>query len=241
VPATLVLLHGFSGTSRAWDGVAGALDRERYIPLALDLPGHGGEGAAPRPITFGGAVESVLARAPASFALCGYSLGGRVALHVALAAPQRVRRLVLVSCSAGIEDESERARRRGADEALAQELERGAFADWIERWRAQPVFAGEPRAAAALAREDQRRNEPHALAAALRGLGTGAMEPVWGRLGELAMPVTVIAGERDARYTAIARRLAQAIPGAALRVIPGGHGLVLESPRELADAICAGG
>ncbi len=124
MPEDVVLLHGFSGTHRAWDGVVAHLSPERYRPLGLDLPGHGSFADAERPITFAGCVDHVLTRAPACFALCGYSLGGRVALHVALAAPERVTRLVLVSTTAGIEDAAERAERNAADHRLARELER---------------------------------------------------------------------------------------------------------------------
>jgi 2-succinyl-6-hydroxy-2,4-cyclohexadiene-1-carboxylate synthase len=237
VPESVVLLHGFSGTAHAWDGVSERLEHERYLPLALDLPGHGGQGHAPAPITFEACVQSVLARAPERFALCGYSLGGRVALHVALAAPGRVSRLVLVSASAGIEDPQERAARRRSDERLAQELEHEPFERFIERWRSQPLFAAEPARAGELARADQRRNRPAALAAALRGLGTGAMEPLWSRLPELSMPATVVVGERDAKYLALGRRMAQALPRGELVVLPGGHGLPLELPGELARAI----
>ena len=45
----VVLLHGFSGTRHAWDGVVAELDRERYRPLALDLPGHGDAASSERP------------------------------------------------------------------------------------------------------------------------------------------------------------------------------------------------
>src|SRR5439155_9981986 len=135
VPESVVLLHGFSGTHRAWDGVNAHLDGERYLPLALDLPGHGEASAEPHPITFPGCVAYVLARAPARFTLCGYSMGGRVALHVALAAPQQITRLVLIACRPGIEDEHERAQRRRADEALARELETGPFEQFVQRWR----------------------------------------------------------------------------------------------------------
>jgi 2-succinyl-6-hydroxy-2,4-cyclohexadiene-1-carboxylate synthase len=236
-PRELVLLHGFGGTRRAWDGVIAALDGERYRPVALDLPGHGEAAATQRPITFAGCVAHVLTRAPERFTLCGYSLGGRVALHVALAAPERVARLVLVSCTAGIEDAAERAERRAADELLARALDDGCYERFVERWRAQPLFAGEPPAVSALARADQRRNRPDALAAALRGIGTGQMRPLWGRLGELSMPVTVAAGERDAKFVAIARRMAALAPHAELAVLAGGHVLPLESPRALAGAI----
>jgi 2-succinyl-6-hydroxy-2,4-cyclohexadiene-1-carboxylate synthase len=237
VPDSVVLLHGFSGTRHAWDGVIELLDRERYRPLALDLPGHGEASDARAPITFAGCVDGVLAVAPESFTLCGYSLGGRVALHVALAAPERVTRLILVSTSAGIEDPHERAARREADGQLAQALEGEPFEQFIERWRTQPLFANEPPAVGQLARADQRRNRPQALAAVLLGLGAGAMEPLWGRLIELRMPVTVIVGERDAKYLSIGRRMVEGLSEAQLLVVAGGHGLPLENPAAIAHAL----
>jgi 2-succinyl-6-hydroxy-2,4-cyclohexadiene-1-carboxylate synthase len=233
VAENLVLLHGFSGTSHAWDRVSAQLSPARYRPLALDLPGHGVAVDAKVPITFDSCVEHVLARAPERFALCGYSLGGRVALHVALAAPEHVTRLLLVATSAGIEDDAERAERRAADSRLADELERVPFEEFIERWRTQPLFADDPPEVAALAREDQRRNDPHALARVLRAIGTGEMAPLWNRLGELTMPAVVIAGERDAKFRALGQRMAGRLANAELAVIPGGHGLVLESPAAL--------
>jgi 2-succinyl-6-hydroxy-2,4-cyclohexadiene-1-carboxylate synthase len=237
MPESVVLLHGFSGTHRAWDGVIAGLDQERYRPLALDLPGHGQAADALRPITFASCVAHVLAQCPESFTLCGYSLGGRVALHVALAAPERVRRLVLVSCSAGIEDAAERVARREADAQLARELERVPFDDFIERWRAQPLFARQSPEVRALASEDQRRNRPDGLAAALRGIGVGEMQPLWGRLGELRMPAAVVVGERDRKYVALGRRMVELLADAELVVLDAGHGLQLESPRALAGVL----
>jgi 2-succinyl-6-hydroxy-2,4-cyclohexadiene-1-carboxylate synthase len=237
VSESVVLLHGFSGTHRAWDGVAARLDPERYLPLAFDLPGHGSAADAERPITFSSCVAHVLAVSPERFVLCGYSQGGRIALHVALAEPERVSRLVLVACSAGIEDAAERAERSLADHRLADELESAPFDDFIERWRAQPLFTGEPPEVGRLAREDQRRNRPDALAAALRGIGTGEMEPLWSRLGELTMQVTVLVGARDEKFQALGKRMTEMMPDAQLVVAPGGHGLPLESPAAVAQAI----
>ena len=213
------------------------LSPERYLPLALDLPGHGEFSDPPTPITFDSCVAHVLAHAPERFALCGYSLGGRVALHVALAAPERVTRLVLVSTSAGIEDDVERATRREADHRLADDLERMPFEDFIERWRTQPLFADDPPGVDALARADQRRNDPRALAAAMRGIGAGEMAPLWHRLGELAMPTVVVAGERDAKFRALGEHMAASMSDARLAVIAGGHALPLENPAELAAVI----
>jgi 2-succinyl-6-hydroxy-2,4-cyclohexadiene-1-carboxylate synthase len=237
VPENVVLLHGFGGTRRAWDGVMGLLPNERYRPLALDLPGHGDVADASRPISFAGCTEHVLAASPERFALCGYSLGGRIALHVALAAPERVERLVLVSSTAGIEDLAERARRRASEHRLADYLERAPFEEFIERWRTQPLFAEDPPDVGALAREDQRRNRPDALADVLRGVGTGEMQPLWNRLAELSMPVTILVGERDMKFQALGQRMVELLPDAELTVVPGGHGLPLENPAAVARAL----
>jgi 2-succinyl-6-hydroxy-2,4-cyclohexadiene-1-carboxylate synthase len=164
-------------------------------------------------------------------------MGGRIALHVALAAPARLTRLILVSSSAGIEDARERARRRAADRELATELERVPFDRFIERWSTQALFANDPPEVGALAREHQRRNDPYALAAVLRGLGSGEMSPLWSSLGDLTMPTTVLAGDRDAKYEALGQRMCECLPNATLTMLPGGHRLPLESPRDLAHEL----
>jgi len=238
MPATIVLLHGFTQTGRAWDGVIAELG-ERYRPLAPDLRGHGAA-ADRRPITFAACVADIARLAPATFALAGYSMGGRLALHAALALGERVERLALIGASPGIEDEDERADRRVADLELALRIERSTSEAFADAWAAQPLLADQPPAVAAAARADRLRNRPAGLAAAVRGIGTGAMAPLWGRLGELAMPVALIVGERDAKFRAIAERMAGAIPDAALVVVPGaGHAPQLEAPGAVAAALSA--
>src|SRR6201991_3475981 len=143
MPETLVLLHGFGGTHRAWDLVLPELDHERYNPIVPDLRGHGTK-AGVRPVSFDGCVEDVLAAAPARFVLCGYSMGGRIAQKVALAAPERVTRLVLVATSAGIPDPEVRAARIAEDRALADEVEDMTVEQFVARWQGQPIFAGTP-------------------------------------------------------------------------------------------------
>jgi pimeloyl-ACP methyl ester carboxylesterase len=62
------------------------------------------------------------------------------------------------------------------------------------------------------------------------------MEPMWDRLGELALPVTLVAGDRDPKYVDLARRMAERIAGAEVVVVPGaGHAVHLEDP----DAVAA--
>jgi 2-succinyl-6-hydroxy-2,4-cyclohexadiene-1-carboxylate synthase len=237
VPETVVLLHGFAGTGRLWDPVVARLDGERYRPLAPDLRGHG-TAASRRPVSFEACVDDVLGLVAHPFTLGGYSMGGRIALHVALAAPERVERLILVATTAGIDDPGERAQRRDADERLAADTERGSIEGFAARWTAQPLFAGTPPQAAAIWRADILDNEPQGLAAVLRGLGTGAMAPLWDRLGELTMPAIVLAGEGDAKFRALGQRLADELPRGELVIVEGaGHGIPREAPAAVAAAI----
>jgi pimeloyl-ACP methyl ester carboxylesterase len=107
-----------------------------------------------------------------------------------------------------------------------------------DRWGAQPLFAGQAPEVGAAARADRLRNDPRDLAAALRGIGTGSMEPLWDRLAELEMEVAVLAGERDEKFVALGRRLADALPRGELEIVAGaGHALALEAPAAVAAAI----
>ena len=230
----LLLLHGFTATGRSWDGVRRRIDGATYSEvLAPDLRGHG-EAADRTPATIAATVEDLRQDEP--YVLAGYSMGGRIALHLALAQPELSERLVLVSTTPGIAEPSGRAERRRADEELAEGIERAgieAFARW---WAAQPLFAGQPPEVTAAARADRLRNPAEGLAASLRGMGTGKMTPVWDRLGELTMPTRVLVGERDAKFRAIGERMAEQLPDAELVVVPGaGHAVHLEAP----DAVVA--
>lgn len=233
----LVLLHGFTQTGRSWDGVVEALGPQRYTALAPDLRGHGSAAAA-RPITFAAIADDVLAAGGDRFALAGYSMGGRLALHTALTAPERVSRLVLVATTAGIADDAERSQRREADEALAERIAGQTIDEVAAAWGAQPLFAAQSAAVRARAHADRLRNDPAGLAASLRGVGTGAMAPLWDRLGALRMPAEVLVGERDPKFRALGERLCAALPDARLTVVPGaGHALTLETPEAVAAAL----
>src|SRR5215213_4263307 len=213
MPADVLLLHGFTQTGAGWDGGRRALGG-RYRSLAPDL------GAGP----WDAELDRLEGLAPREHALAGYSMGGRLALALALRRPERVRALVLVSASPGLADAGERAARRAADAALADRIEAVGVEAFAREWAAQPLFAGQPAAVAALAHEDRLRRSAAQHAAQLRGLGTGEMPPLWDRLGELAVPVTLVVGERDEKFRAIAERMTAALVAGRLHVVPGsGH------------------
>jgi 2-succinyl-6-hydroxy-2,4-cyclohexadiene-1-carboxylate synthase len=224
----ILLLHGFTLTGRSWEPVLARLSDPE--PVALDLRGHGAARDA-RPIDFPSVVGDVVDVALVGATLCGYSLGGRVALRAALDHPGRFGRLVLVGASPGIADAAQRAARRAADDALAARLDGATMEAFAREWGALEVFATQPADVRAFAHADRLRNDPRALAAALRGLGAGVMEPMWDRLYELDLPVTLAAGERDPKYVDIARAMAERVPGSEVVVVEGaGHAAHLEAP-----------
>jgi 2-succinyl-6-hydroxy-2,4-cyclohexadiene-1-carboxylate synthase len=234
VSVAVILLHGFTHTGRSWDPVVEALG-ERYRPIAPDIRGHGAASDR-RPVTLESIIGDVASLATGSFTLVGYSMGGRIALHVALAQPERVERLVLIGASPGIADPAERAARREADERLADRIEKLPIAQFAHEWAANPVLAGQPE----WLHEDRLRSTPAGLARALRGLGTGALPAVWGRLAELRMPLVLVVGQRDQKFRAIAEEMAAAISGAELVVVPrAGHAVHVEAPQAVAELIRA--
>jgi 2-succinyl-6-hydroxy-2,4-cyclohexadiene-1-carboxylate synthase len=238
--ADLVLLHGFTNTGASWDQVVAALP-QRYRPVAPDIRGHGAASDV-RPVSLAGVMGDVSALATGPFELAGYSMGGRLALHVALALPERVRRLVLIGASPGIGDAAGRAQRRAADEALADEVEAMSIEAFADRWAQMSVLADQPPEVQAAIRAQRLRNTPAGLAAALRGLGTGALPSLWGRLGELGCRVELIVGGRDAKFQAIAGDMAAALPEARVHVMGGaGHAVHLEEPESVAEVIAGEG
>ena len=225
----LVLLHGFTQTGASWDEIRRLLG-QRYRVRAPDLRGHGAASAV-RPVDFPAVLADLAALVPPGAALAGYSMGGRIALAFALAHPDRLARLVLVGASPGLADPALRAARARADEALATRVEAIGIEAFASEWGAQPLLAGQPPSAHA----DRLRNTPAGLAAALRGLGTGVMAPLWDRLPELAPPVTLVVGERDAKFRAVAEAMLPALHDAELVVVPGaGHAAHLEAPAAVA-------
>ena len=234
-PDRLVLVHGFTQTLRAWDGLVNML-AETFQVVRVDLPGHGGSAGVD--LNF---VETAAAvgdaGGPATYV--GYSMGGRLCLRLALDRPDLVQSLVLVGASPGLADEAEGAARREADEALAAEIEQIGTAAFLEKWLAQPMFATLTPAPEDI--EARLANSSAGLATALRRLGSGVQEPLWSRLGELQMPVLAVAGHEDLRYAHVAEEMAAAI-GVNAQVVAlagAGHAAHLERPISFARLLGA--
>jgi 2-succinyl-6-hydroxy-2,4-cyclohexadiene-1-carboxylate synthase len=246
-PAVL-MLHGFTGSGASWQPVIARLG-ERYRAIAPDIRGHASASDV-RPVDLDGVLDDIersLAAAELAceqrFVLVGYSQGGRIALHAALDPRfrERISKLVLIGSSPGLATAQEREARRAADEHLAAEFERLTIEAIAARWAQTPILGGITEAQAQQANADRLRSTPAGLAAALRGLGTGALPSLWERLPQITAPVSLIAGERDGKFRAVCVQMADHLNDATIHTVPGtGHAVQLEDPQVVA-ALIAGG
>lgn len=239
VPHRLIFVHGFTQTHHHWHAGAQAL-RTRLVfdhTLAfVDLPGHGLSGTDSS--TISGRGPAAVAAVGGAGTYIGYSMGGRYALLAALARPDLVRRLVVIGATAGFDDAEERAARRALDHERAAQIEAIGIRRFLDDWLAAPMFAGLSPDPHGL--EHRRRNTVAGLAHSLRSSGTGSQPAIWDQLDRIAVPVLVIAGELDPKFTDVGRRLADAIPDATFQQIPtAGHAAHIEAEAATADAVAA--
>lgn len=237
-PAVL-FLHGFMGSTEDWQGVISALE-DRFFCVAVDLPGHGASlGLPEQDHSFEGSARAILELLDrleikhATFA--GYSMGGRLALYLALRHPERCDGLFLESTSPGLKNEAERRDRRASDEKLVQRLETEDFERFLDNWHRQPLFASLSRHEGLVEELVSKRlnNEPNELARSLRGMGTGSQPSLWDELPSLWVPALAVAGELDEKFVGIACRMASLSPRMRDVSVAGArHNVHVERPAE---------
>jgi 2-succinyl-6-hydroxy-2,4-cyclohexadiene-1-carboxylate synthase len=226
MPTTpVILVPGFMQRGSAWAPVAELLP-ERYPSMVLDHSAHTLEGRLEE-------IETAAGEGPV--ALVGYSLGGRLSLLAALAAPDKYSAVVTVGAGAGIDDPAAHMARAEADEKMASWMEVASIEEIVSIWERQPLFADQSDALVDDQRPGRLSHEPRDLALLMRTAGQGSLAPFWFELGRLEMPVLALAGSRDERYTGAARRIAREAPNARAEVVPdAGHAPQLQQPRETA-------
>ena len=242
----LFAIHGFTGSAATWAPLAEALGGF-FTVVSVEMLGHGGSSCpeAPARYSMQHTVEDLLGVQDAlgvrTSAWLGYSMGGRIALSVAVAAPERCGALVLESASPGIADETERAQRAEEDERLARWIETAGVEAFVDYWEGLPLFASQGKLPASVhdgLRTQRLSNQAMGLANSLRGVGAGVQPPCHDALPQLSMPVRCIAGEEDARYLQLAQEMASVIPHGEAFIIPGaGHATHLEQPQAFHKAV----
>ncbi|NOX36222.1 MAG: 2-succinyl-6-hydroxy-2,4-cyclohexadiene-1-carboxylate synthase [Calditrichaeota bacterium] len=243
---TLVFFHGFLGSHLDWEDVIKRLP-ERYRTLAVDLPGHGKTEVTPAgharcftmPRVAAALAQWIGTASESPVVLIGYSLGGRLALYLAVHYPDLFRAIVLESASPGLRTASERHQRRQWDEHWARQLEREPFPRFLEKWYNQPLFRTLKHHPSFDALFRQRlNNRPEWLAHVLRGMGTGVQPSLWEHLPTLKKPLLLLTGEKDPKFRAISEEMVRMAPKCSVKVIAGcGHNIHRENPDAFVQAI----
>ncbi|MFD1030319.1 2-succinyl-6-hydroxy-2,4-cyclohexadiene-1-carboxylate synthase [Metaplanococcus flavidus] len=241
---TLVFLHGFTGSTATWHNLVPHF--AGYKIVLIDLLGHGLTDSPKDQERY--AVELQLRDLEMlfermglqNFSLAGYSMGGRVALAYACAFPDKLSALVLESASPGLETEPQQNDRKKSDGELAKDIVSEGIAAFVDRWEEVPLFKTQetlPTSVKMAVREERLAQNPIGLANSLIGMGTGAQDSYWQAIRQLDLPVLLLTGSLDEKFTAIAEEMVGIMPKAVHREVLAGHALHVEKPAEFATIV----
>jgi 2-succinyl-6-hydroxy-2,4-cyclohexadiene-1-carboxylate synthase len=237
---TVALVHGFLGGADTWRDVVDGLGADAAVQLVA-LPGHGARPWRPASDAFFDIALAIADALPRDVVLVGYSMGARVALAIALRRPELVRAAVLIGVDPGIEDPVVRAARIAVDDARAAAVLADGVDAFVDAWQELPLFATQralPPATRERVRAERTAHAREPLAWAIRALGIGRMPSMWGELVGCAVPLRVITGALDDKFTTIARALVAIAPNARHRIVAGaGHNVAIEAPDVVVDEI----
>ncbi|MEG4272194.1 MULTISPECIES: 2-succinyl-6-hydroxy-2,4-cyclohexadiene-1-carboxylate synthase [unclassified Microcoleus] len=241
---TILFLHGFTGSSQDFGNVIPLLYNS-YCCLAVDLPGHGktqvsGDESCYNISNTAQALIHLLDDLQINKCLLlGYSMGGRLALYMTLHFSERFEKVVLESASPGLKTEKERSHRREADLQLAQNLENSNIKDFLLNWYDIPLFKSlknSPHFDKLI--ETRLANNPLELAKSLRNMGTGNQPSLWEKLAQNQIPILLLAGEYDDKFTTINTEIAKLCPAASLEIVPkAGHNIHFENIDEFVAVV----
>lgn len=239
LPRPVVLLHAFPLNAAMWEPQAQALAAAGFTPVALDLPGFG-QSPLQGETTLDDFARRVLERLDGlgvdRAAFVGLSMGGYVLFRLMAAAPQRAVGVVLANTRATPDSPEAQARRYSqASQVAAQGVE--AIAEGFVSSALSPATRQDRREVVESVRRLVAAATPAGVVNALRAMAVRPdSTPL---LGSLGCPALVIGGEQDALTPPDeARRMAQAIPGARLELLPqAGHLSNLEAPEAFNRAL----
>ncbi|GIU40138.1 putative 2-succinyl-6-hydroxy-2,4-cyclohexadiene-1-carboxylate synthase [Shewanella sairae] len=242
----VVFLHGFLGSKGDWNEIISQLQDDFYC-ICIDLPGHGDnktlncdELQLPTP-GFNRCVELIVTTLSLldiqHYHLVGYSLGGRIALHIAKLYPEQLLSLVLESCHPGLQSEADKIARKQNDAAWANKLCTLAIADFLTLWYQQAVFSDLTTAEQRSLVLKRSHNNPLALANCYQATSLAEQDELWNIPSRLTVTSHFIAGHQDSKFMALASRWQQQQPLALHCINASGHNVHLAAPEAFSNKL----
>ncbi|PAX52097.1 2-succinyl-6-hydroxy-2,4-cyclohexadiene-1-carboxylate synthase [Brunnivagina elsteri] len=244
----IIFLHGFMGDRNEFNSTIALLAQD-YSYLTIDLPGHGktqvlGDNEYYNiPNTAEGIINLLDDLQIYNCYLIGYSMGGRLALYLALYYPERFSQVVLESASPGLVSQAERDERIQQDGRIARKLARIStkeeFIAFLSNWYSQGIFGNikhHPEFEQLIVMRSH--NNPQELAKSLLFMGTGCQPSLWRKLRENQIPVLLLAGEYDKKFISINQQMVNICSFCQLKVILNtAHNTHLENTYEFVQNI----
>ncbi len=243
---SLFLLHGFTGSSADWQNVSFLFDSKFNI-YGIDLIGHG-KSDSPTDISLyspesqAEQMKSVIEKLKGEKNIVlGYSMGGRLALIVAMLFPELLHGIILESSSAGISNNQESEKRKDYDLQLADMILTKPIEEFIASWMDQELFGTLKRFSNAKLdqmKKEKSKNNRTGIANSLRGFSTGVMPNFGSKLKSLNIPVLLLSGQLDSKFTKINSGLQKQFSKAKHSVIKtSGHNTHLEEPKNFIQVV----
>lgn len=225
----ILLLHGFMGNIQEFDEAIEFLGDD-FSYLTLDLPGHGktkvlGGDENYTMVNTANALINLLDELNITQCfLVGYSMGGRLALYLALHFPEKFPKVVLESASPGLATELERLERIKSDAQIARKLSRSVnrtdFATFLFNWYSQPIFGSiKNHAKFDCMLESRLQNHPIELSNSLQFMGIGKQPSLWEKLKNNKIPLLLLVGENDKKFVDINTKITQLCKFSQLQII----------------------
>lgn len=242
----LVLLHGFTGDSSTWTPFCPVWGKHSKL-IIPDIIGHG-KTESPEDINrykMKSAADDLIRLLDQleieQIDLMGYSMGGRLALTIAILYPERVRKLILESASPGLKTYEERILRRMKDGELANLIKEKGIKSFVAYWEEIPLFSTMNRLPNLIKegiRKQRLSNNTNGLVNSLLGMGTGSQPSWWDKLNLLRCEVLLLTGEKDEKFCKIAERMAGNMENASWIVINNcGHAIHVEQKEKFGTIV----
>lgn len=240
---SILALHGFTGNGQDFQPLI-QLTHNHLTWHTLDLPGHDPHNPVnPTAYSLELYLDAIHATAQSyklnQFALLGYSMGGRLALHYALRYPTSIKMLILIGSSPGIENPEARQQRFEQDHKLSKWILKNDIKPFIDFWMQTPLIRSQKNIPSSIFHpflERKYQHSPIGLAATLEALSPGKIPSLWKEIKNIICPTFIIAGEKDLEYVAIGQKMSPLLQNARYFSVPNaGHCAHLENLQKFSE------
>ncbi len=245
----LLLIHGFTGSNKSFDIVSKYM-QQYFKVVRIDLVGHGKSMTYNESdYSFENSINSIISIINKlkfrKVNILGYSLGGRIAMHIASNFQKKINNLILCSASYGLENPEEKKKRINSDQKLISLLEEKGIKDFVNYWESISLWESEnklPLEKRTKHKKIRLENNPLGLAMNLKNQGQGKQNNLLPELQKIDTKTLILYGSNDEKYKRISKKLSNSIRKSKTIMVPeSGHNIILENPifvsREVKDFI----